>query len=88
MNMFPSKLHFFNQLINFIYFLWYRLGCPINDTCFEKELIVIGMVPLVDGHAAEEIKNAIEKIVNSYSFDKYKIRGINKNQSLFLPSIF
>ena len=63
------------------------MAAQLIYTCFEKELIVIRMVPLVDGHAAEEIKNTIEKIVNSYSLDKYKIRDINKNH-FFLLSIF
>ena len=46
----------------------------INES-FEKQLLVIGMEVLNDGHSAESTKLTIEDIINEYSFDKSKIRG-------------
>ena len=46
----------------------------INNS-WEIELIVVGMVEMVNGHSAEEVKIAIEKMVNEYEFDKSKIQG-------------
>jgi hypothetical protein len=41
---------------------------------FDQDLVVLGIKRLQNGHAAEELKIAIEEIVNSYQFDKKKIR--------------
>ena len=43
---------------------------------FEKELLVIGMIEMPLRHCAEDIKKAIENIVNSYEFDYTKIKGV------------
>jgi hypothetical protein len=42
----------------------------------EKEIIFLDMVELIGGHCAENIQSAVEKIVNQYSFDKSKIKGL------------
>jgi len=39
----------------------------------KKELIVIGFDRMVGNHTAENIKLAIEKLINNYDFDKSKI---------------
>jgi hypothetical protein len=39
-----------------------------------KEILILGMDEVL-GNSAENIKPAIESIVNTYSFDKNKIRG-------------
>lgn len=46
----------------------------INES-FEKQLLVIGMEVLNDGHSAESTKKIIEDIINEYKFEKSKIRG-------------
>jgi hypothetical protein len=46
----------------------------INET-FQIETLVIGMERLENGHSAEECKQAIEKIINQFKFDKKKIKG-------------
>jgi hypothetical protein len=39
----------------------------------QREIITIGMVRMNDRHIAENIKLNVEKIVNSFDFDKRKI---------------
>lgn len=52
------------------------LGAQLITHTFEKELIIIGMVELENGHSAIETKKAIESMVNKYvKFDKNKIKG-------------
>jgi len=51
------------------------LCAQIINKSWETELIVIGMVEFPNGHTSEELKIAIEKMVNEYSFDKSNIRG-------------
>lgn len=41
---------------------------------FEKERLILGMGEVL-ANSAENIKPAIENIVNAYTFDKTKIRG-------------
>ena len=52
------------------------LGAQLINHSFEKELIIIGMLELENGHSAVETKKAIESMVNKYdNFDKSKIKG-------------
>ena len=51
------------------------LAASITNCYFEKEIIVIGMMLMPGNHSAEFIKEAIEKLVNRYEFDKSKIHG-------------
>lgn len=56
------------------------LAANLINISMDKDLLVLEMDELVDGNSAENIKKSIEKIINKFSFDKYKIKGI----SLFL----
>ena len=51
------------------------LSANIINNNFEKKAIVIGMMLMPGNHCAENIKIAIEELVNRYSFDKSKIHG-------------
>ena len=51
------------------------LVAVITNEFFEKETLVIGMVSMPYRHCAEDIKSAIETIINSFKFDYYKIHG-------------
>ena len=52
------------------------LGAQLINSCFEKELLILGMAELTEGHSAERIKESIENIVNKYNFDKSKVKGL------------
>lgn len=56
-------------------FEYLGLAAQLTNGAFEKEIIIIGMKVLTKGHAAEEVQEAIEKIVNRYTFDKSKVLG-------------
>ncbi len=49
------------------------LGATLTFDSFEKELLG---VEIIEGNNAEAIKKVMENIVNGYSFDKNKIKGI------------
>jgi hypothetical protein len=51
------------------------LSANLIDTNFKKRIVVIGMSKMPGPHNAENIKIAIESIVNTYYFDKRKIKG-------------
>ena len=51
------------------------LASIVMDCKFIKRVILIGLTELENGHSAEETRNAIERIVNQFSFDKSKIIG-------------
>jgi hypothetical protein len=53
------------------------MGLAVNliNSQFEKSTLVIGMCMMPGAHNAENIKLAIETIVNRFSFDKSKIHG-------------
>jgi hypothetical protein len=55
----------------------------ITNKYFGKELLVIGMIDMPLRHCAEDIKLAVETIVNSFKFDYSKING-NKNFLLII----
>ncbi len=42
---------------------------------FEKDCVVIGFKRMEGSHNSENIKSAIEAIINDYQFDKSKIGG-------------
>jgi hypothetical protein len=60
-----------SQMIDFI-------GVAVNmtDKNFNRECCVIGLDRMEGSHNAENIKLAVEKIINQYEFDKKKIKGI------------
>ena len=51
------------------------LGAAIMNSNLEREVIVIGMVPMDVDSTAENIKLAIQKILNEFDFDKETIHG-------------
>ena len=69
------------------------LGAQLTNDCFEKEVIVLGFIEVIGGHCAENIKAAIETIVNKYEFDKSKVKGkiylkVNIRDNDFIKSFF
>jgi hypothetical protein len=54
---------------------YWSVAAQFTNGSFDKEIVVLGMAELKKGHRAEEIKTAIETIVNEYKFDKRKIKG-------------
>ena len=42
---------------------------------YQRQLVILGMHEMPDGHSAEETKKSIEFIMNKYKFDKLKIFG-------------
>jgi len=54
------------------------LGAACAYDSFDREVLVIGMIPMPPGgHSAENIKTAVEKMVNRFKFEKTKINGID-----------
>ena len=53
------------------------LAAIITNKYSDKELLVIGMIDMPLRHCAEDIKLAVETIVNSFKFDYSKINGNN-----------
>ena len=51
------------------------LATNIIDLNFNKTTVVIGMILMPGNHCAENIKEAIETLVNRFDFDKSKIHG-------------
>ena len=54
----------------------------IINSKFQKELVVIGFSRMPGKHNAENVKKAVEVIVNKYEFDKNKISSIRNNRNL------
>ena len=52
------------------------LGASIINTSFLKEILIIGMVKMPGAHNAENVKKAIEMIINKLKFNKAKISAI------------
>ncbi|CAF0959807.1 unnamed protein product [Brachionus calyciflorus] len=50
------------------------LGAQLTGFLLDKEVLILGMIELIGGHSAENIRQAIEAIVNEYDFDKSKIK--------------
>ena len=51
------------------------LGASIINECFESELLIIGMMSMNGNHTAENIKIALERLVNSYKCSKINFHG-------------
>ncbi|CAF1064463.1 unnamed protein product, partial [Brachionus calyciflorus] len=64
------------------------LAAMITINNFDKECLVIGFEKMVGPHNAENIKKMIELIVNSYDFDRSKIKGIVCDEGSSLLRIF
>jgi len=60
------------------------LSASLRYESSQKEVIVIGFERMTGRHTAQNVKSAIEKILNSYSFDKKKISGNYK--CVIMPS--
>ena len=58
------------QMLDFI-----AVSANLTNEAFEKESLVIGMKRMAVSRCAENIKSAIEKIVNMFDFNKSKISG-------------
>ena len=69
------------------------IAANIIKSDFTRQTIVIGMCPMPGSHNAENIKKAIETLVNEYTFNKSILSGkiflisssmlINNNLILF-----
>ena len=51
------------------------IAANIIKSDFTRQTIVIGMCPMPGSHNAENIKKAIETLVNEYSFNKSILSG-------------
>ena len=51
------------------------VGVVLTTSTLEKEIFVIGMVRMTGRHNSENIKTAIETILNKFEFDKSKLNG-------------
>jgi len=52
------------------------LGAACTFSSFTREIFVIEMIPMPPGgHNAENIKKAVEQMVNRFDFDKKLING-------------
>lgn len=51
------------------------LAAMITNNILEKECLVIGFAKMIGAHNSENIKKSMELIINSYTFDKSKIKG-------------
>ena len=49
------------------------LGASFTDKYFDRDILVISMIPMKGKHTAENIKICIEEMINQYDFDKTKI---------------
>ena len=52
------------------------LAAVFTDSQLEREVHIINMMRMPGPHCAENIKIAVEKMVNNFEFDKSKIHGI------------
>ena len=50
------------------------LAALIVDQDWNKEFLILDMKEMEGKHNAENVQNAIEKIVNKFDFDKSKIK--------------
>ena len=58
------------------------IAANIITNQFEKQTIVIGLELMPGSHNAENIKLAIENIVNKYKFNKLILSGMYLNSNL------
>jgi hypothetical protein len=59
------------------------LAAVMTNSCHERFICVIDMQRMEANHTAENIKKAIEEMINKKNFDKKKIKGkriINKKK--------
>ncbi len=64
------------------------LSASITDKNFNKKLLVLGLDRMPGPHNAENIKIAVEKITNQYTFDKSKIKGVVCDEGSSLVRLF
>ncbi len=51
------------------------LAAVLTNSTYDREIFVINMMRLSGRHTAENVKIAIEELVNRFKFDKSKING-------------
>lgn len=56
------------------------IAASIVNSVYEKEVVVIGMELMKGSHCAENIKLAIESVINDYNFDKSIISGCSTDE--------
>ena len=54
------------------------LGAYVESKSFESNIVILGMVQLTNGSRSEQIKEAVEAIINGYTFEKSKIKSKQK----------
>lgn len=52
------------------------LGANLIYENFKRDTLIIGMIEMVGRHTAENIKAAIERIINEYNFNKSKVNSV------------
>jgi hypothetical protein len=72
--------------INTVDFLGLAAVCVYNN--FKKEIFTIGLTPMIGSHCAENIKKAIEFIVNKHEFHKSKIVSVVCDEGSNLLRLF
>ncbi len=51
------------------------LGVVITNNSFDREMIIVNMMRMIGTHNSENVKLAIETIINRFRFDKSKINS-------------
>jgi hypothetical protein len=64
------------------------LSASITDKNFNKKLLFLGLDRMPGPHNAEDIKIAVDKIINQYTFDKSKIKGVVCDEGSSLVRLF
>lgn len=52
------------------------LGVVITNNSFDREMIIVNMMRMIGTHNSENVKLAIETLINRFRFDKSKIHSI------------
>jgi len=69
--------------VSFVVDLWTNLinsdyialGVVITNNSFDREMIIVNMMQMIGTHNSENVKSAIETIINRFRFDKSKIHS-------------
>lgn len=84
-----SYIHLITDIwtnINTIDFLGLAVVCVFND--MKKEIFTIGLTPMEGSHCAENVKKAIETIINKLEFNKAKIVSVVCDEGSNLLRLF
>jgi len=63
------------------------LGAVITNNTFDRKMIIVNMMRMVGMHNSENVKLAIEAMINKFQFDKSKIHSFLDFKPIFLNSI-